>query len=387
MGLFDLVKQHDAVGVAAHGLGQLAAFLITDISRRGADQAGDAELLHIFGHVDADEVLLIVKQRFGQRLGQLGLADAGRPEEEETADRPAGVRNAGAGAQNRIRDLLHGLVLADDPLVQYIGQAEQLFALTLNELLNRDAGPPRDDAGNLLIGHAVAQQALLLLFGRDLFLLFELALQVRQFAVLQFAGLGVIAVAGGLFDLGFDRFDLGAQALHLADRVLLVLPLGFLRIEGVPKFGQLFFEIGQPLFGEFVALLLQRGLLNLQLGDAVVHLVEFGRHRIELGLDHRAGFIDEVDRLVRQEPVGDIPVGKGGRRNERAVLDFDAVVDFVPLLQAAQDRDRILDRRLTDHNGLEPALERGVFLDVFAVFVKGGCADAVQLAAGQHRFE
>ena len=38
-------------------------------------------------------------------------------------------------------------------------------------------------------------------------------------------------------------------------------------------------------------------------------------------------------------------------------------------------------RRLVDQHLLEAALERGVLLDVLAVFVERGRADAVQLAA------
>ena len=44
-------------------------------------------------------------------------------------------------------------------------------------------------------------------------------------------------------------------------------------------------------------------------------------------------------------------------------------------------------RRLVDHHRLEAALERGVLLDVLAVLVQSRRADAVQLAAGQHRLE
>ena len=65
----------------------------------------------------------------------------------------------------------------------------------------------------------------------------------------------------------------------------------------------------------------------------------------------------------------------------------DAVVDLVALLQAAQDRDGVLDRRLIDQDRLEAAFQGGVLLDVLAVLVERGGADAVQLAAGQHRLE
>ncbi len=46
-----------------------------------------------------------------------------------------------------------------------------------------------------------------------------------------------------------------------------------------------------------------------------------------------------------------------------------------------------LDRRLVDQHLLEAALERGVLLDVLAVFVERGRADAVQLAARERRLE
>ena len=44
-------------------------------------------------------------------------------------------------------------------------------------------------------------------------------------------------------------------------------------------------------------------------------------------------------------------------------------------------------RRLVDDHGLEAALQGGVLFDVLTVFVEGGSADAVQLAAGQHGLE
>ena len=41
-------------------------------------------------------------------------------------------------------------------------------------------------------------------------------------------------------------------------------------------------------------------------------------------------------------------------------------------------------RRLVHQDGLEAPLERGILLDVFAVFVERRRADAVQFAARQH---
>ena len=75
------------------------------------------------------------------------------------------------------------------------------------------------------------------------------------------------------------------------------------------------------------------------------------------------------------------------RGDERAVLDLHAVEHLEALAQPAQDRDRVLDRRLVDEHRLEASLERGVLLDVLAVLVERGRADHVQLAAREHRLE
>ena len=45
--LFDLIKQHDAVGASADSLGQLSAFVVAKIPRRCAQQAGHGVLLLI----------------------------------------------------------------------------------------------------------------------------------------------------------------------------------------------------------------------------------------------------------------------------------------------------------------------------------------------------
>jgi hypothetical protein len=63
------------------------------------------------------------------------------------------------------------------------------------------------------------------------------------------------------------------------------------------------------------------------------------------------------------------------------------VEDLKPLAQAPQDRDGVLDARLVHQDGLEPAFQGGVGLDVLAVLVEGRRADHVQLAAGEHRLE
>ena len=63
------------------------------------------------------------------------------------------------------------------------------------------------------------------------------------------------------------------------------------------------------------------------------------------------------------------------------------MVRLVAVAQALEDLDRLLDRRLADHDRLEAALERGVLLDVLAVLVERRRADALQLAARERRLD
>src|SRR5919199_2770319 len=95
VGLLDLVQQDHRVRLAAHGLGQLAALLVADVARRRTDQPSHGVALHELGHVDLDHRVLAAEHELGQRADQLGLADAGRPEEDERPDRPPWVLQAG----------------------------------------------------------------------------------------------------------------------------------------------------------------------------------------------------------------------------------------------------------------------------------------------------
>ena len=83
MGLLDLVEQHHAVGLAPHRFGELTSLVVTDVTRRRADQPCDRVLLHVFAHVDPHHVFLAVEERLGERACQLGFAYTGRAEEDE----------------------------------------------------------------------------------------------------------------------------------------------------------------------------------------------------------------------------------------------------------------------------------------------------------------
>ena len=69
------------------------------------------------------------------------------------------------------------------------------------------------------------------------------------------------------------------------------------------------------------------------------------------------------------------------------VGDAHAVVHLEPLAQAAQNGNGVLHVGLFHQHGLETAFKGRILLDVLAVLVERGRADAVQLAARQHGLE
>ena len=214
------------------------------------------------------------------------LPTPGRAEEDERAGRALGVLQAGARAADGLRDDLDRLRLADDALVQLVLHAHELLRLGLGELEHRDAGPHRDDVGDLLL----ADRRALVLALAALPLLLELALLVGELALL-------VAQVGGLLEL-----------LRL-DRGLL----------GAPR------------------------VLDLLLELAVDRR---GGHRLDAHA--RRGLVDEVDGLVGQLAVGDVAVGQLGGRLERLVGDLDLVVALVAVAQALEDLHGLLGRRLVD---------------------------------------
>ena len=362
-----------------------------------ADQAADGVLLHVLGHVDADEVVFAVEERFGQGLAQLGFAHAGGAQEDEAADGPLGILDAGPGADDRVGDEADGFVLADHPFVQRFVQGQQLVALALDQPGHGDAGPAADDVGDLFVGDLVAEQTRLRAsasggghVGRAFFVGFgggQLLFQVGQGAVLQLGGFVQVVGLLGVLDLQLGLLDLFAQLLAFVQLFALGLPPGPHGVGGGAQVGQLLLQVFQTQLAGVVGFFLERGLFDLQLHDAAGQLIELGGHAVHLGADQRAGLVDQVDGLVGQEAVGDVAVALGGGGHEGGVQDLDAVEDLEAFAQAAQDADGVFDGGLVDQHRLEAAFERGVLLDVLAVLVEGGGADAVQLAAGEHGLE
>ena len=383
MRLLHLVEQHDLVGAPAHRLGQRAAFLIADIAGRRAEQAGDRVLLHVFRHVEPQHRRVVVEQELRERLAKLGLADAGRPEEQEGAHRAARVVQAGPRAAHRLRDRLDGAVLADDAGVEALFHSEQLLALALQHSRDGHARPARDDARDMLAGDLLVEQAP---FASSVGL-GDAPLQVGNDGETQLARALQFSAPLGCLQLQPGPLQFLLHALGAVDGILFLPPLQGERAGALLEAGQFLLQFVEASARGVVGFLLQRLPLDLELDDPPVEFVDGLGLGVDLHPEPARRLVHQVDGLVGQEPVRDVAVGQCRCRHQRAVGDAHAVMDLVFLLQPAQDRNRVLYVGLADEHRLEAPRERGVLLDMLTVFVERGRADAVQLAARERGLE
>ena len=256
VGFLDFVEQNQGVRSAAHPLGELAALLVADVARRGADQARHRVLFHVFGHVHPHQRVFAVEQRFGQRPAQLRFADAGGAEEQEAAVRALRIREAGAGAAHRLGHRRHRLVLADHAGVQVFLQAQQFLAFAAEQLGHRHARPLGDDLRHFRIGDAVAQQHRVAIARRGR--VAQLAFQSRNAPVLQFRHLGQVAGPA-------RRLELQARRVQGFLDLLRALHAGLLRRPDLVQIGVFLLQAGDgllevlpPLGGGLVGFALQR---------------------------------------------------------------------------------------------------------------------------------
>jgi hypothetical protein len=215
----------------------------------------------------------------------------------------------------------------------------------------------------------------------------DLLLEPRDLAVAQLGGALEVRLALGALRLAVRLLEALLDRANRLDGLLLALPVRLHLVRLLAQVGQLALDRLAARRARLVLLLLQRLELDLELLNAPLDLVDLCGHRVDLDAQPRGGLVDQVDRLVGQEAVGDVALRQRGRRDDRRVLDAHAVVHLVALLQPAQDRDRVLDARLLHEHRLEAALERGVLLDVLAVLVERGGADGAQLPAREHRLQ
>ena len=96
-------------------------------------------------------------------------------------------------------------------------------------------------------------------------------------------------------------------------------------------FGELLIQLRQSFARGVISLLGQCDTLNFQLPNPPDDDVKFRGHRIDLNAQSTCRFVDEIDCLIRQEPVGYVAVRHHCRGHECRVVDAHTVVHFVAL--------------------------------------------------------
>ena len=104
-------------------------------------------------------------------------------------------------------------------------------------------------------------------------------------------------------------------------------------------------------------------------------------------LRDRSSFIQEIDRLIREEAVGNVPICEKRRCGDGVIRVHHPMVLFVTILQPGQDLGALERRRLGNVDRLEAPLERRVLFNVPAVLGDGRRANALELAAGERWLE
>ena len=140
----------------------------------------------------------------GKRARQLRLADAGRAQEDERADRPAGVLEAGSRATHGVGNGLDGLVLADDALVQRVFHADQLGLLALHQARHGMPVHDDDDARDVVCVDLFLEQTARAVALGSAASCSSCALELGQLAVLQLGGPPVVGRPLGLLDLELE---------------------------------------------------------------------------------------------------------------------------------------------------------------------------------------
>ncbi|CAN4003274.1 Malate-2H(+)/Na(+)-lactate antiporter, partial [Dysosmobacter welbionis] len=133
-------------------------------------------------------------------------------------------------------------------------------------------------------------------------------------------------------------------------------------------------------------LLLQHGALFLIVVQLPLNLHAAGDIRV-FQIQVGTGLVDQVDGLVRQEPVGDVPLTEQHRLTQDPLRDLHPVVLLILGGQALENLHRVLNGGLVHRHRLEPPLQSGVLLDGLAVLVEGGGANHLDLAPGEGGFQ
>ncbi len=122
MRLLDFIEQHHTVRRLDHGICQQTALIVTNITRRRANQTRYSMAFHIFGHIEADK---LEPEACCQLVGHLCLTYPGGAGKQEAPHRFVFIAKTAASQPNRRTEALYRLVLAEHHHLQVALQVLQ----------------------------------------------------------------------------------------------------------------------------------------------------------------------------------------------------------------------------------------------------------------------
>ena len=192
--------------------------------------------------------------------------------------------------------------------MERIIEVEQFFPFAGHHLGDRNASPAADDGGDIFFAYFFLQELRIFMFCQELFLVVQLFLQFRQFAVFQFRRLGQVVVPFGFGHFVLYGIHFLLDGLCAQDGLLFFIPffleLCFLGLQ----FFFLFRNLCQAFLGGVVCFLVQGLFFDFQLHNLMADFVERCRHGFDFRTQLSCGFIDQVDGFIRQETVGNVAV-------------------------------------------------------------------------------
>ena len=174
------------------------------------------------------------------------------------------------------------------------------------------------------------------------------------------------------------------ELVKFGDNIVIKIPLieeGLKAIKelsdrGVKTNVTLVFSPLQALLAGRIALLLERFPFDLGLDNLSLDLIDLSRHAVDLDPEPGSSFVNQIDGLVRQEPIRDVTVRKGRCTHNGRILDPHPVMDLVFFFQAPQNGDGIFHRGFLNKYWLETPLQGRVLFHVLSVLIQRGSPHA-----------
>ena len=275
--------------------------------------------------------------------------------------------------------------------MQHVFKFKIFLLFARKHFSHRNSRPRADDARNIFFRNFLPQKRCAFAFGIKIFLprfrRSKLFFKSGNFAVFQLRRFFKIAFARKLFHIKAALFKLRLNASALVDVGLFVLPLEFHRIPFGRNVGKLFFKFFKPFDRSRVRFFCKRLLFNRQLQNFALKLVKFRRLTFDFHFKAACRFVYKVNRLVRHKAIRDIAAAQHRRRNERLVVYAHSVMNLILFAESAQNRNRIVNGRLSAVDLLEPPLKSRVFFYILAVFVERCSTYRTESTARQSGFQ